>query len=140
MSIRNSIFTLLLGTAFLGIQARAADVPVITNTPLTVTATLGASFSYAITASNSPTTYFASPLPTGLTIAPATGIISGSPTAPGTTNVVLGATNSAGTGIATLALTVVDTGIPVVTNDPLFAGGTVNTQFSFVLTSSGSNV
>ena len=122
----------------IGARARAADVPTITNSPLTVSTALGSAFSYAITATNSPTSYFASPLPTGLTISTSTGVISGIPTSVGTTRVVLGATNAAGTGIATLTLTVTAADTPVITNDPLFAAGTVGTPFNFVLTSSGS--
>jgi hypothetical protein len=140
MKIRNSLLSAGMAlVALIGIQAQAADVPSITNSPLLVTTTVGAPFTYAITASNSPTSYFASPLPPGLTIAPATGIISGTPSVGGTTNVLVGATNSAGTGIATLTITVgPGADLPVITNDPLFAAGTVNTPFNYVLNYSGS--
>jgi hypothetical protein len=141
MKIRNSLFAACIAfAAQTGIQAQTANVPSITNTTLTVTTTLGAPFSYAITASNSPTSYFASPLPAGLTVSPSTGVISGSPSVTGTTNVVIGATNSAGTGIATLTITVgPGADIPVITNDPLFAAGTANTSFNYVLTSSAAD-
>jgi PKD repeat protein len=139
MKIRNSVLALfLVFAALFGLQARAADAPVIINDSLTATATLGVPFSFAIAGSNSPTSYFASPLPAGLSISRLSGIISGTPTVTGTTNVVIGATNSTGTGIATLALTVAPSDIPVLNNDTLLAVGTVNTSFNFVLTSSGS--
>lgn len=141
MKIRNSArFILPLFAAFLGAQARAADLPVITNSPLTVSVPLGAPFTYTITASNAPTSFFASPLPPGLTISTSTGAFNGAPTSSGTTNVVIGASNAAGTAIATLRI-VVNTGdIPVITNDPLFVAGTVGTPLNFVLTPSDNAV
>jgi hypothetical protein len=141
MKIRFTVLSaFLLFATVIGARVRAADAgaPTITNTPLTVTTTIGASFSYTITATNSPTSYFASGLPAGLTIDRSTGVISGVPALGGSTNVLIGATNAAGTGVATLRITVESTDIPVVNNEPLFAGGTVNTPFSFVVTSSGS--
>lgn len=137
MKIRNSASLILLTfLAFLGAHAQAEEVPVITNSPLTLSVTLGSPLTFAITASNSPTSYFASALPTGLSISSSTGVISGTPTFTGITNVVLGATNSAGTGIATLRLVVNAGDIPVITNTPLFIGGQVGTAVNFVLTAS----
>jgi hypothetical protein len=57
--------------------------PVITST-LTATATNGAAFSYQITATNSPTSYGASGLPSGLSVNTSSGLISGTTTATGT--------------------------------------------------------
>jgi sugar lactone lactonase YvrE len=85
--------------------AGATGAPVVTSAT-TVSATVGASFSYGITATNSPTSYSAAGLPPGLTFNAATGIISGVPTATGPYTVVVGATNNFGTGSATVALTV----------------------------------
>ncbi|MBA0884956.1 LamG-like jellyroll fold domain-containing protein [Flavobacterium undicola] len=72
----------------------------------TATATLGASFSYSIIASASPSSYSASGLPAGLSINTSTGVISGTPTAIGQSVVTLGAANTSGTGTATLILNV----------------------------------
>jgi autotransporter-associated beta strand protein len=72
----------------------------------TAAATLGAAFSYNITASASPTIYSASGLPAGLSINTSTGLISGTPTAMGQSLLTLGATNASGTGTATLILNV----------------------------------
>ncbi|MFV8325301.1 LamG-like jellyroll fold domain-containing protein [Flavobacterium sp. ZS1P14] len=72
----------------------------------TATATIGASFSYSINASASPSTYSASGLPAGLSINTSTGVISGTPTAIGQSVVTLGAINASGTGTATLILNV----------------------------------
>ena len=79
--------------------------PVITSA-LTAPGTIGSSFSFAITATNSPTSFSASPLPAGLSVNTSTGVISGTPTVTGTTSVAIGATNANGAGAATLALTV----------------------------------
>ena len=113
--------------------------PIITNSPLTKAGTVNAAFTFTITASGSPTSYSASPLPAGLSVNTATGAITGTPTAAGTTAVLLGATNATGTGNATLTVTVAAAGVaPIITNSPLTAGGTVGTAFNFAITASGT--
>lgn len=92
--------------------------PVITNSPLTAMGTVHTAFAYTITASNSPTSFNASPLPAGLSINTATGVISGIPAAAGTFFVEISATNITDTGTATLTLTVANT-IHVVVQSPL---------------------
>jgi hypothetical protein len=77
--------------------------PVITS-PTTASGTVGASFSYQIAASNSPTSFGATGLPAGLTLNTSTGLISGTPSAAGASTVSISATNSAGTGPATLTI------------------------------------
>jgi PKD repeat protein len=72
----------------------------------TASGTVGIAFSYQITATNNPTSYGAAPLPGGLSVNTATGLISGTPTTPGTTQVTLSATNAAGTGTEILTLTI----------------------------------
>src|SRR4029077_7818289 len=82
--------------------------PVITS-PLTACGTIGVAFSYTITATNNPTSFSASPLPAGLTVNTSTGVISGTPTTAGTTNVTIRASNGAGpcnTATATLVITI----------------------------------
>src|SRR5438552_1987723 len=71
------------------------NTPIITS-PLTACGTIGVGFSYTITATNNPTSFTASPLPAGLSVNTSTGVISGTPTAAGTTNVTISATNGAG--------------------------------------------
>lgn len=85
--------------------------PVITSAA-TAEAAAGQSFSYQITASNDPEDFDALGLPAGLTIDHATGAITGTPTAVGVFNVTLAASNAAGEGVASLALTVTDRTAP----------------------------
>jgi hypothetical protein len=136
VAVTNVSGTILSNAVTLTVTTAA---PVITNSPLTAGGTVGTAFSFTIVASGSPTSYTATPLPAGLSIAGATGVISGSPTAVGTTSVLLGATNGTGTGNATLTITVAAAGVaPVITNSPLTAAGTNGTPFSFTITASGS--
>lgn len=82
------------------------------NTPPTITsliasnATVGTSYEYDIRAVNNPTSYGATGLPTGLSLNPVTGVISGVPAALGTSVIGLSATGPGGTGTATLTLEV----------------------------------
>lgn len=79
-------------------------IPFITSS-LTASGTTGTAFSYSITATNTPTSYGATPLPGGLSINTATGVISGTPTTPGTTSTIISATNSSGTGSSPCVIT-----------------------------------
>lgn len=88
--------------------------PQITGT-LTATASNGVEFSYQIEATNNPTSYGASGLPSGLTVSWSTGVISGATAATGTSDVTLMASNLGGTGSGTLVLTVLPPP-PVVTS------------------------
>jgi C1A family cysteine protease len=80
------------------------NAPVVTSS--SASAQVGAPFTYQIVASNTPTSYGASGLPTGLTVQATTGVISGSPTGSGVYPATVTATNTAGTGTGTLSLTV----------------------------------
>jgi PKD repeat protein len=82
-----------------------AQPPSITSA-LTASGTAGSPFSYTITASNNPTSFNATNLPTWASVNTTTGVISGTPTVAGTSSVTLSATNAGGTGSATLALTI----------------------------------
>ncbi len=98
--------------------------------PFGVTATLGMPFSYQVTtASNAPPTYSATNLPTGLSINAATGLISGTPTALGTSSVNMSASNAGGAGNATLTIAVVS-GVPVITST-LSATGSSGAAFRY---------
>ena len=92
-------------TSNLTLTVAALPVPVIAAAT-TATATQGQPFAFQVAASNHPTSFAASGLPTGLSINTVTGLISGTPLELGTYSVGLSGTNSGGTGTAALTLTV----------------------------------
>ncbi|MFM7021469.1 MAG: putative Ig domain-containing protein, partial [Flavobacteriales bacterium] len=111
------------------------SAPVISSTA-TATGTVGTAFTYNITASNSPTSYNATGLPAGLSVNTTTGIISGTPTAAGSSTVTLSATNAGGTGTKTLTITV-NPAAPVISSAAT-ATGTVGTAFTYNITASNT--
>ena len=117
------------GTRTLVLTVVAAPPPTITSTG-TASGVVGTAFTYQIVATNTPTSYDATPLPAGLSINPATGLISGTPTGAGTSTITLSATNSTGPGTKTLTLTVASQPIPVVTSAGT-ASGVVGDAFSY---------
>src|SRR5438094_4639338 len=121
------------GTATLTITI-LSGAPVITS-PTTASGTLCNAFSYAITATNNPTSYGATGLPAGLTVNTSTGVISGTPTATGTFTVTISATNSRGTGSATLTITISPSAPPVISS-ALTATGTVGVAFTYQIVAS----
>lgn len=72
-----------------------APAPVITS-PLAVAGDVGQAFSYQIAADGSPVEFSAEGLPVGLTVNPATGLVSGSPSFEGLFHFSVGASNSDG--------------------------------------------
>ncbi|BDI32103.1 hypothetical protein CCAX7_41540 [Capsulimonas corticalis] len=113
----------------------AGSAPVISSAA-TASGTVGTAFSYQITASNSPTSYSATGLPAGLSVNTSSGLISGTPTAAGTSTVTLGATNATGTGNKTLTITIA-VAAPVISSAAT-ATGTVGAAFSYQITASNS--
>ncbi len=123
------------GTANLAATISAGSAPVISSAA-TASGTAGNAFSYQITASNSPSSYGATGLPSGLSVSSTTGLISGTPSASGTSTVTLSASNSAGTGTASLAITIA-TPIPTITSATT-ASGTAGSAFTYQITATNS--
>jgi hypothetical protein len=103
--------------------------PVVTS-PIAAKGQVGASFTYAIQASNSPTSFGATGLPAGLTVSPA-GVISGTPTQAGTFTVTVSAGNGTGTTSPTLQLVISPAANAPVYTGPTQASGRENAAFSF---------
>ena len=120
---------------YLVLNNNTTAAPVITSAS-TASGTVGTAFSYTITASNSPTSYGATGLPSWASVNASTGVISGTPTAAGTSTVTVRATNASGTGSATLTITI-SAAAPVITSAST-ASGTVGTAFSYTITASNS--
>jgi len=109
--------------------------PVI-NSALSASGQTGAPFSYQITAANAPTSFAASPLPPGLSFNPSTGVISGTPTAVGSTNVSITASNGSGFDTKTLAITIT-LGPPVITSGTT-ASGAAGFAFTYQITATNA--
>jgi len=90
--------------------------PAITSAT-TASAAVGTAFSYTITASNNATSYGATGLPAGLTVNSTSGLISGTPTTAGNSSATITATNTGGTGNATLAFSIAK-GTPTIGTPP----------------------
>ena len=116
--------------------SRNPNAPTITS-PLTAGGNVAVKFSYQVVATNTPTAYSAIPLPPGLSIS-ATGLISGSPTATGTTDTVLKATNASGSDTETLIITIGPAVTPPTLTSPVNAVGGVNLPFTFQITASNT--
>jgi hypothetical protein len=114
--------------------------PVVTSAS-SAAGTAGVAFNYNITAINSPTSYAATGLPSGLGVNTSTGLISGTPTAIGVSEVTISATNALGTGSEELTLTIYDvpTGAPVILSGP-FAALDGNAPVQAILLGGGPGV
>lgn len=91
-----------------------ARTPAITSST-SVNATTNSEFSYAVTASDSPTSFSATGLPSWLSLNATSGVISGTPTSAGSFSFSVRATNGAGAGSPTT--------VTVTVSDPTPPGG-----------------
>jgi hypothetical protein len=95
------------GTGERDVLFRFQQRPVITSSLTPIILDHGVAITpYTITASKTPTSYAATPLPTGLSVSTSTGIVSGTPSGFGQTTTTLSAFNGQLTGTATLNFTV----------------------------------
>ncbi len=114
-------------------------VPPIITGIFVAYATAGQPFQYQVSALHSPTRFSGTNLPTGLTIDPTTGAITGTPSEPGTRSILLTATNAQGDGKATLTLVVTPAlpDRPAITS-PETASATVGQPFSYQIVATNS--
>jgi hypothetical protein len=117
--------------------AAAPAVPVI-GSSMSASSVVGSSFSYYISANDSPTSYTASNLPPGLSVNGSSGLISGTPTSAGTFAIPISATNAGGTGVATLTLTIAAASPPPVLSNAATAAGTLGTPFNLSILATNS--
>jgi hypothetical protein len=111
--------------------------PVITS-PTTASGMVGSAFTYQIAATNSPTSYgVTGTLPGGLTLNTTTGAITGTPTTVESPSVTISATNAAGSGTATLTITVMAPMAPVITSGAT-ASGNVGAAFTYQIAATNS--
>jgi len=124
------------GTITINVTNALPPAPVVTGG--TTSGTVGSAFSYTVTANNSPTSYSSTILPAGLTLNTTTGVITGTPTAVGSTSVTITATNAGGNGSNTITITISAAlpPAPVVTSGSHV--GTVNTVFSYTIVASNT--
>jgi sugar lactone lactonase YvrE len=120
------------------IRAGALAPPLITS-PLTASATVGQQFIYQFGASGATSLSITNP-PGGLTFNANLAAITGTPTATGTFQVGLSASNAAGTTTATLTITVqpAPSSGPVITTSTS-ATGRVGRSFSFQVATTGGS-
>jgi len=124
----NEILVLTVGTP-----------PTITS-PLTANGTAGVQFStYTFTASGSSTiSYSVSSLPQDLSFNSTNQTINGTPNFPGVYSVTLTATNSYGTDVQTLVITIVEGAQPPSITSSLTATAVKDYPFSYSITADGS--
>lgn len=137
ITIGASTFTPTYNTALAILElevAPAPGAPAITS-PLSATARLGSAFTYAITATNAPTSYAVTELPPGLVFDAASGVISGTPTAAVTLSMTISATNALGTDTRTLRIATSSAPVPAITST-LSANAAVGAAFSYTITAS----
>jgi hypothetical protein len=117
------------------------DGPVVTSAPV-ATGVVNVPFRYTITANNAPTSFTATSLPAWLTLNPATGVISGTPTSAAGCNVSISANNSLGSSDAvTLNITIYSAAnaVPAITTQPVSTMVTAGEPAMFDVVATGAS-
>jgi len=130
---------LVLATGILGwgcLELGAATPAPSITSKLTSSGQVGVAYSYQITANRNPTSFAATGLPTGLSVNPSTGFISGTPAVSGRINVTIAATNSGGTGSEVLVLSLLPAR-PVITSSST-ATAELGVSFLYQITATNS--
>lgn len=112
------------------------SAPVITS-PATLTVTLGVPFTYQITALNNPTNFSISGAPLGVTVNPATGLVSGTINSSNLAPITLTSANAVGAGTRQLLITVLVTGAPQITQPPMPAAVLAGSVAAFTVGTTG---
>lgn len=131
------VITNIVGSITSSVAHLTVLVPPNITSAKTASGRQGAPFTYTITATGTtPITFGAEGLPLGLSLVPASGVISGTPTVTGVFNVVLYATNAAmtATGSVSIRLT---TGVPGITS-ALAVGGKQGSNFTYTIAASNN--
>ncbi len=116
--------------------------PVITSSS-NASGLVGSAFSYTIQATNSPTQFAATGLPSWATLNSSTGVISGTPTAAGSFPITVTATNASGTGQANVTIGISNTGSAWTSQDigvPAIAGSSNDNGATVNVAGSGADI
>jgi hypothetical protein len=115
--------------------AQAEREPMITSTPI-AKAILNEPYSYQVEATGYPAPILKLEVaPAGMTMDPATGLITWTPTAPGSFAVIVEAGNSA--GVINQSFTIDVTEVPAITSTPVTTA-TVGRPYSYLVTATGT--
>jgi hypothetical protein len=123
------------------ITIAAAPVAPAFTSPVAPDGVAGTAYSHTFTASGTtPVTFTvtAGTLPTGLTLDPATGVLSGTPTTAGTDTFTVTATNAAGIAVQVSTVTIAPAPVAPAFTSPVAPDGVAGTAYSHTFTTSGT--